>query len=551
MSLIHELERLQEERGHLDSEALRDLAHRLGVPLYRLQEIVSFYPHFRTRPPAALEVHVCRDMSCHLAGGPGLAERLAKALEGRDDVRVSETSCLGICEMAPAARVNGAPAAAGHPAALAASLATGGPPAWQAPAIAWRADPYGGELEDAYETFRGVLAQADRDAAVETLISGLEESGLRGMGGAGFPTGRKWRIVRDEAASPKFVVCNADESEPGTFKDRVILEQLPHLVLEGMLLGGLAVGAREGIVYLRHEYGAARDALAAEIARARETGWLGEDILGSGFSFDVEIFISPGGYILGEETALLEALEDRRGEPRNKPPFPGQKGLRGKPTLMNNVETFAWATTVAARGADWWKAQGVNGATGLKAMAVSGHVARPGVYEIPMGTTVAELIERAGGVEDGRALKGFAPGGASSHFLPAAKAGTPIDFGALAEAGSMLGSGALVVVADGEEMLPLAANVVRFFRNESCGKCVPCRDGSEKAVAMLERAIADGTPLDPAALGKLEELLVETSICGLGYVVLNPLVSAARHWPEEFPGLGNGTGAGSGKGGAA
>ena len=547
MSLIHELEALQEERGHLDSEALRDLAHRLGVPLYRMQEIVSFYPHFRTEPPAPLEVHVCRDMSCHLVGGPGLAERVAKAFAGRDDVRVSETSCLGICELAPAARVNGAPAGADHPGALAASLATGGPPPWRAPAVAWRADPYEGDREAAFETFRGVLAQADRTGAVDALIAALEASDLRGLGGAGFPTGRKWKIVRGETATPKYVVCNADESEPGTFKDRVILEQLPHLVLEGMMLGGLAVGASEGIVYLRHEYGAARDALAAEIARARDTGWLGEDILGSGFSFDVEIFVSPGGYILGEETALLEALEDRRGEPRNKPPFPGQRGLHGRPTLINNVETFAWTTAVASRGADWWKAQGVNGASGLKAMAVSGHVERPGVYEIPMGTTVADLIDRAGGVRDGRALKAFAPGGASSHFLPAEMADTPIDFGALADAGSMMGSGALVVVAEDTEMLPLAANVVRFFRNESCGKCVPCRDGSQKAVAMLERAIADGTPLDRAALRTLEALLVETSICGLGYVVLNPLVSAARHWPDEFPGWADG----NGKGGAA
>jgi len=197
MSLIHELEALQEKRGHLDSEALRDLAHRLGVPLYRLQELVSFYPHFRSEAPAPVEVHVCRDMSCHLAGGPGLAERVANAFEGRDDVRVSETSCLGICELAPAVRVSGAPAGGEHPPALAASVATGGPPAWRAPAIAWGADPYAGDLDAAYETFRGVLAQADRAAAVDALIATLEASGLRGMGGAGFPTGRKWRIVRD------------------------------------------------------------------------------------------------------------------------------------------------------------------------------------------------------------------------------------------------------------------------------------------------------------------------------------------------------------------
>ncbi|MDT8436805.1 MAG: NAD(P)H-dependent oxidoreductase subunit E [Gemmatimonadota bacterium] len=547
MSLIHELEALQEERGHLDAASLRDLAHRLAVPLYRLQELVSFYPHFRTEPPAALEVHVCRDMSCHVSGGAaGLRERLEAAFGDRKDVRVRETSCLGVCELAPAVRVNGTPARATDPAALAAAVADGPLPHPRAAPRAWQADPYGGDRDGAYHTFREVLARPDREAALDDVIAELEASGLRGMGGAGFPTGLKWKLVRAERAAPKYVVCNADESEPGTFKDRVILEQLPYLVLEGMMLGGLVVGAERGIVYLRHEYGAAREALTAELARARDTGWLGEDILGSGFSFDVEIFVSPGGYILGEETALLEALEDRRGEPRNKPPFPGQKGLHGRPTLINNVETFAWVPGVLAGGADAWKARGVNGCAGLKAMAVSGHVERPGVYEIPLGTTVAELIDMAGGVKDGRPLKGFAPGGASSHFLPAAKADTPIDFGALADAGSMMGSGALVVVAEGTDMLPLAANVVRFFRDESCGKCVPCRDGSQKAAAMLERAMADGTPLDAAALEKLEELLVETSICGLGYVVLNPLVSAARHWPDEFPGLGDGRGGGGG-----
>ncbi len=450
-------------------------------------------------------------------------------------MEVCETSCLGCCELAPAVRVNGLPATGADPKALAASLARGGPAKWKAPVRAWKADPYAGDREAAYSTLRRILETDDREAARDALIAGLEQSGLRGMGGAGFPTGLKWKIVRGEKSTPKYVVCNADESEPGTFKDRVLLEQLPYLVVEGMILGGLTVGAAKGIIYLRHEYEAAREALELEISYARGAGWLGDDINESGFGFDIEIFVSPGGYILGEETALLEALEDRRGEPRNKPPFPGAKGLFGQPTLINNVETFAWATCISARGADWWKAQGVNGCTGLKAISVSGHVEHPGVFEIPMGTPVAELIELAGGVSGGRALKGFAPGGASSNFLPAEFAGTPLDFKALDEAGSMLGSGALVVMAEGTRMLPLAANVVRFFRNESCGKCVPCRDGGQKAVVLLEQAIADGSPLDWDTIETLEALLTETSICGLGFVVLNPLISAARHWPDELP----------------
>lgn len=535
MGLIHELERLQDERGYLAEDALRELSHALGTPLYRLQELVSFYPHFRASPPAPTTVAVCRDMSCHLGGCEGLADSIRDALADRADVEVEEVSCLGCCELAPAVRVNGVPMRVDDPAAFAAMLNEGMPSHGIPEPRRWACDPYEGDAASGYEAFRQTLAQIDRDGAVESLIQTLKDSGLRGMGGAGFPTGLKWELVRKEAAAPKYVVCNADESEPGTFKDRVVLEHLPYLVLEGMLLAGLVVGAERGIVYLRHEYHAARHALERELARARDQGWIGRDILGSGFSFDVELFISPGGYILGEETALLEALEDKRGEPRNKPPFPGQKGLWGKPTLMNNVETFAYVPIIGLEGAGAWAARGAGESKGLKCIAVSGHVANPGVYEIPLGTTVAELIELAGGVSGGRALKGFAPGGASSNFLPADRADTPIDFGTLAEAGSMMGSGALVVFAEGTPVLPLAANVVRFFRNESCGKCVPCRDGTEKAVAMLDAALEDGAALDWNALERLELLLVETSICGLGYVALNPLMSAAEHWPEEMP----------------
>jgi NADH:ubiquinone oxidoreductase subunit F (NADH-binding) len=266
--------------------------------------------------------------------------------------------------------------------------------------------------------------------------------------------------------------------------------------------------------------------LALDDARAR--GVLGEH-------FDIDIFVSPGGYILGEETALLEALEDRRGEPRNKPPYPGQKGLRDKPTLINNVETLAMVPAILKNGADWWNRHGLRGHSGLKFIGVSGHVENPGVFEIPLGTTAAELIERAGGVTGGRRLKAFAPGGASSSFLPAEKVGVEIDFETVAEAGSMLGAAALVVIAEGTDMIEVATNVTRFFRNESCGKCVPCRVGTEKVVTMLEGVLAgsgDGTLLD--VLPDLEETLAETSICGLGQVALSPVSSALRYWGDEL-----------------
>ena len=534
MRLIRELERLQAERGHLDPAGLRELGSRLRVPLYRLEELVSFYPHFRTEPAPPVTISVCRDMSCHLAGGSDEADALGGELAGAERFSVEEASCLGCCELAPAARVNG------HPCQLedALELATSMPkddPGLAGDQREWKSDPYG--ADERYGVLRAALASPSPSDEAERIVDALQESGLRGMGGAGFPTGLKWRLVRDEAARPKYVVCNADESEPGTFKDRVIMEELPHLVVEGIALGAFVVGAERGIIYLRHEYGRAKAALEAELDRARVAGLLGSGILGTEFSLDIEIFVSPGGYILGEETALLEALEDRRGEPRNKPPFPGKVGLHGRPTLMNNVETLALVPGILRQGVPWWQSIGRDGHAGLKFISVSGHVEKPGVYEIPTGTTVAELIELAGGVSGGRALKAFAPGGASSNFLPARHVEVPIDFATIEERGSMMGSGALVVVAEGTPLLPLAANVVRFFRNESCGKCVPCRIGTQKATEMLEATLQSGVPLDWSVIRKLNLLLGETSICGLGYVALNPLISVAEHWPEEVPGF--------------
>jgi NADH:ubiquinone oxidoreductase subunit F (NADH-binding) len=523
MSLIGRLTELQETHGYLTEEALRDLARRENVPLYRLQGLVSFYPHFRTAPPPRVELAVCRDMACWLNGGPEACQR---ARERMPDAEIREVSCLGRCDLAPACL------AGGHPATLGDEHKASRP---HDQPLSWRSDPYAAPAER-YGLFRELLG-AGCDEAAARVLAALKESGLRGMGGAGFPTGAKWDLVRKEARTPKYVICNADESEPGTFKDRVILADLPHLVIEGMLLAGLVTGAERGILFIRHEYEPERRAFEQALREAQGRGLVGGDILGRGFSFDLEVFVSPGGYILGEETALLECLEDRRGEPRNKPPFPGTHGLFGQPTLINNVETLALVPAVVKRGPEWWKAQGKPGFHGLKFIALSGHVEGPGVYEVPVGTTVRELIELGGGVQGGRALKAFAPGGASSNFLPASLVDVPLDFAALARAGSMLGSGAVVVVAEGTDMLALAANVVRFFRNESCGKCVPCRLGSQQAVELLERVqsgAADRRELD--VLPQLGETLTLTSICGLGQVALNPILSVMKHWPEETTG---------------
>jgi NADH:ubiquinone oxidoreductase subunit F (NADH-binding) len=430
--------------------------------------------------------------------------------------------------MAPAVVVNEQPASAGDLDGLVEAARNGGARAGRGRPSGrdWATDPYVGGAER-YALVRRLLGG---ELTSQAVIAALEGAELRGMGGAGFPTGRKWSLVAGVEADQKHVICNADESEPGTFKDRQILAEVPHLLVEGMLLGMLVVGAEEGIVFVRHEYGPETAVVRAELEAARALGVLGADVLGTGRRLEIEVVVSPGGYILGEETALLECLEGHRGEPRNKPPFPGVHGLWGRPTLINNVETFAHVPVIVTRGADWWREQGVRGAVGLKAMAVSGHVARPGVHVVPLGTTVEELIEIAGGMRDGATLLAFTPGGASSNFLLAADADVPLDFKPMADRGSMLGSGALVAIAEGTDLLAAATNVLRFFRNESCGRCVPCRTGTQKAVRILDELVATGGgPADvDERIPQLEETLRLTSICGLGQVALGPVMSVLR-----------------------
>jgi formate dehydrogenase/NADH-quinone oxidoreductase subunit F len=527
MSLIGRLNEAQEKHGWLSRDTLHAMSRQANVPLHRLQQLVSFYPHFRTTPPPRVELAVCRDMSCYLAGAEGCAKTL-KQLAG-DGVEVHEVSCIGRCDHAPAGMVNGTPIVVSDPDMLKGWVANPATvPAFELPPPRpWKIDPYPAP-EPRYGAFRKLVGLSRAEGEAWGLAE-LKASGIRGMGGAGFPAGTKWALVKRETRFPKYVICNADESEPGTFKDAKILADLPHLVLEGMMIAAYTLGAETAIVYLRHEYEAERRRVQAAVDAARAAGLLGKNVLGTGANIDIEIFVSPGGYILGEETALLEALEDKRGEPRNKPPFPGTHGLHGQPTLINNVETFAHIPGILVNGGDWWKSQGKNGCAGIKFIAVSGHVEKPGVYEVPFGTTVRELIDLAGGMKDGKKLLAFAPGGASSNFLVADKADVKLDFAELAKAGSMLGSGALVVAAEGTDLFALATNVTKFFRNESCGKCVPCRVGSQKAVELLEAVQAGLLPrtaLD--VLPHLAETMTLTSICGLGQVALSPVLSVMK-----------------------
>ena len=550
-SLIPMLMEIQGRLGWLPREELEALAREQKRPLYEIQGLVSFYPHFRTEPPAGVTVRVCHDLTCWLNGAEDRIAQLHEQYGDAGDVEVVEISCPGRCDIAPAATVDEQPARLDDVDTLVDAKRSGdndlGAVVAYGPEGGWPNDPYG-PGEPRYQALRALLSG---EITPQQVIDNLQASGLRGMGGAGFPTGKKWELVRGEEAVDgsgiKYAICNADESEPGTFKDRQLLAEQPHLVLEGLLMGMVVTGAEEGWVFIRHEYGPEEAVLHAEIENLREQGLIGDDVLGSGRRLSLDIFTSPGGYILGEETALIECMEGHRGEPRNKPPFPGVWGLWGRPTLMNSVETFADVPIIVARGAQWWQDQGLGDSDGLKFFAVSGHVERPGVYCVPMGTTIRDLLDLAGGVAGGAALESVQPGGASSNFLGPDHLDVPLDFGTLAEAGSMLGSGAVVVIAEGTDSLAAATNVLRFFRNESCGKCVPCRVGSAKAHDLLTDTLRAGGELDEGRRARLLELeltMRKTSICGLGQVALGPVVSVmgrqrggavARPQPRQTP----------------
>ncbi|MFL6142523.1 MAG: NAD(P)H-dependent oxidoreductase subunit E [Labedaea sp.] len=528
-SLIPALNAIQARLGWLPREELEELARETRRPRYEIEGLISFYPHFRTTPPATVALHVCHDLSCWARAGE---DRIAglRARYGQDaDVEFVEVSCLGRCDVAPAAAVNDHPVPMSDVDSLVAAARDSGvgEPVAASRTEPWPNDPYpaGTDVAQRYAALRSLLRGELR---TEDIVATLSESGLRGMGGAGFPTGKKWELVAGTDDPVRYAICNADESEPGTFKDRQILADQPHLVLEGLLLGMAVVGAEQGWVFIRHEYGPEERVLRAEIEALREDGVIGPDTCGSGRRLELDIFVSPGGYILGEETALLECMEGHRGEPRNKPPFPGTYGLHGRPTLINSVETFADVPVIVQRGARWWQEQGIGDSVGWKFFAVSGHVENPAVYCVPMGTTVRDLIDVAGGVSAGREVGAVQPGGASSNFIGPGRLDLRLDFGTLAEAGTMLGSGALVVLAAGTDLLAASTNVLRFFRDESCGKCVPCRVGSTKAHTLLREALDSGSPLDDARRGRimeLEEAMRKTSICGLGQVALGPVVS--------------------------
>lgn len=533
--MFDELRAIQSTYGYLPTDQLYKLAAKIKMPVSEIHAVASFYPHFYLKPPPKVDVRVCADMSCHLRGATQLRQSIDQAFADRSPTEMSirDVSCLGRCDTAPALSINDhiySSASSAMVLEMIEGVSEGRLPhqsSRRLPRQQLKTDPYQGP--STYKAVRQFVEGRDSNA----VLNALKASTLRGMGGAGFPTGKKWEIVREAPGVRKFIVCNADESEPGTIKDRFIMESVPHLVIEGMIMAGLVTGATKGFIYIRHEYEEPKDVLQEEIQRCYRERVLGQGILGSDLDFDLEIFVSPGGYICGEESALLEAMEGKRAEPRNKPPFPGTNGLWNAPTVINNVETFAFATAILVNGADWYKKQGVNGVPGLKFVGISGDVLHPGIYEVAMGVSYRDLIFKyAGGIRDAKRLLGFAPSGPSSGYLPASQVDLPLDFKALADAGSMVGSGAIVVCAEGRCMLDMAINSTRFFRNESCGKCVPCRMGSQKLVDILTRwTRGESGKNDMVVIDDLFKAMRLTSICGLGQIIHAPVASIIKNFP--------------------
>ena len=385
---------------------------------------------------------------------------------------------------------------------------------------------------DGYKALEKVLFNMSQDEVIEEI----SKSGLRGRGGAGFPTGKKWDFTKAAQGEQKYVVCNADEGDPGAFMDRSILEGTPHSVIEAMMIAGFAVGANKGYVYVRAEYPIAVNRLDIAIKQAREYGILGKNIFGTGFDFDLEIRLGAGAFVCGEETALLESIEGRRGQPRIKPPFPAVSGLFGKPTLINNVETFANVPTIILKGAEWYSSIGTEGSKGTKVFALGGNVHNVGLVEVPMGTTLREIVyDIGGGIPNGKKFKAAQTGGPSGGCITEKDLDTPIDYESLASIGSMMGSGGLIVMDDSKCMVNLAKFYLEFTVDESCGKCTPCRLGTKKMLEILEKITSgNGTMDDLEKLEDLAEVIKKASVCGLGQTAPNPVLSTLKYFRDEY-----------------
>jgi NADH:ubiquinone oxidoreductase subunit F (NADH-binding)/NADH:ubiquinone oxidoreductase subunit E len=515
--LVEFLHRVQDAHGCISAAHVVALAQELRLAMTEVYEVATFYHHFDVvkegdpRPPP-ITVRVCETLSCQMAGADELRAAVGK-LNGRE-VRVVGAPCIGRCEHAPAAVVGRKTIDRASPQAIAAAI--------QARVTDAELTAYIGLDEYRHAGgYRTLCACVGGQRAVDSVIAELESSALRGLGGAGFPAGRKWRIVRAEAA-PRLMAVNIDEGEPGTFKDRYYLERDPHRFLEGMLIAAWAVGIDEVYIYLRDEYAACRAILERELA-ALDAG-------PPCAMPRIELRRGAGAYICGEESAMIESIEGKRGMPRLRPPYVAQVGLFGRPTLEHNMETLYWIRDVLEKGADWFAGQGRHGRKGLRSFSVSGRVAKPGVHLAPAGITVRELIaEYCGGMLPGHELYAYLPGGASGGILPASLGDVPLDFDTLQPYGCFIGSAAVIILSQHDRARDAALNLMRFFADESCGQCTPCRVGTEKAVGLMARE-----RWDEALLNDLSQAMTDASICGLGQAAPNPIACVFKYFPQEL-----------------
>ena len=516
--LIEHLHKIQDRFGSLSAPHLAALAQEMRLAQTEVYEVATFYHHFDVvkegeAAPAALTVRVCDGLSCEMAGAKELLAKLP-ALLGRE-VRVIPAPCIGRCEQAPAVAVGQFPLAAASCESVAAAVAAKQTKHIPAPYLEY----------DAYQAQGGYAILKDcvngvRDA--ESMIKVMEDSGLRGLGGAGFPAGRKWRIVRAEAG-PRLMAVNIDEGEPGTFKDRYYLERDPHRFLEGMLVAAWVVGIETIYIYLRDEYHGCRALLEAELDKLRAAPPVPN-------LPRIELRRGAGAYICGEESAMIESIEGKRGLPRLRPPYVAQVGLFGRPTLEHNFETLLWVRELVEKGPTWFSEQGRHGRKGLRSFSVSGRVKNPGMKLAPAGITIQELIdEYCGGMVDGEKFYAYLPGGASGGILPASLNAIPLDFDTLQPYGSFIGSAAVVVMSERDTAVNAARNLINFFKHESCGQCTPCRVGTAKAAALIARPKWD-LPL----LAELSTVMRDASICGLGQAAPNPIDSVVKYFPHEL-----------------
>jgi len=516
--LIEHLHKIQDRFGHLSADHLAALAEEMKLPQTAVYEVATFYHHFDVvkegqAAPAPLTVRVCDGLSCEMGGAKALLDRLPRLL-GRD-VRVIPAPCVGRCEQAPAVVVGQHPVAHATVERVTQAVQSGQTRHDPEPYIDM--DAY--VAQGGYELLKSCVS-GQRD--VESVLKTMEGSGLRGLGGAGFPAGRKWRIVRSEQG-PRLMAVNIDEGEPGTFKDRHYLERDPHRFLEGMLIAAWAVGIERVYIYLRDEYHGCRALLQTEIDRLLAHPPVPH-------MPPIELRRGAGAYICGEESAMIESIEGKRGMPRLRPPYVAQVGLFGRPTLEHNFDTLYWVREILEKGGEWFASHGANGRKGLRSFSVSGRVKNPGVKLAPAGITIQQLIdEYCGGMQDGHRFYGYLPGGASGGILPASMNDIALDFDTLQPYGCFIGSAAVIVLSDQDSATAAARNMMKFFQHESCGQCTPCRVGTAKAVALMERPRWD---LD--LLADLSRVMRDASICGLGQAAPNPMDCVVKYFPQEL-----------------